>query len=143
VRELIGKNGEGPFSQQLIQEFRKVNFILNNLDRLEVRGRDSAGLSIMVTFPDTMAFQAFLGKLSKIGLDEQLKERQRIPDTLNRHVFYNAQTITFTFKVCAEIGKLGDNIAALRRIISQDTIFPLAVQEEEIFRVLLILVGLL
>ena len=133
VRELIGENEEITSQPQFVQEFRKVNFILNNLDRLEVRGRDSAGLSIMVTFPDKMAFQAFLGKLSKIGLDEQLKERQRIPDSLNRHIFYNARTMTFTFKVCAEIGKLGDNIAALRQIISQDTIFSLAVQEEEIF----------
>ncbi|MBN1227800.1 MAG: hypothetical protein JXA79_12465, partial [Deltaproteobacteria bacterium] len=38
VRELIGKNEEVRFSHKLIQEFRKVNFILNNLDRLEVRG---------------------------------------------------------------------------------------------------------
>jgi len=133
VRGLIGEKEEMTFQPQFVQEFRKVNFILNNLDRLEVRGRDSAGLSIMVTFPDTMAFQTFLGKLTKIGLDEQLKERQGIPDSLNRHIFYNARTMTFTFKVCAEIGKLGDNIAALRQIIRQDTIFSLAVQEEEIF----------
>jgi len=59
VRELIGENEEITSQPQFVQEFRKVNFILNNLDRLEVRGRDSAGLSIMVTFPDAMAFQAF------------------------------------------------------------------------------------
>ena len=133
VRELIGKNGEGLPPLQLIQEFRKVNFILNNLDRLEVRGRDSAGLSIMVTFPSKQALQAFCNTLSTIVMDEQLEERQRISDSLNGHILCHARTMTFTFKVCAEIGKLGDNIAGLRRIISRDSIFPLAVQEENIF----------
>ncbi|MGA1874432.1 MAG: SIS domain-containing protein [bacterium] len=133
VKEMTGKNKAFAFQPQVVQEFRKINFILNNLDRLEVRGRDSAGISVMVTFPDQPSFQKFLNKLEKKDLCEQLKERQGICDLLNRHISCSGQTMTFTFKVAAEIGKLGDNIQALRQVISQDIIFPLAVQEEHVF----------
>ncbi len=33
-------------------KYRRMNFLLNCIDRLEVRGRDSAGLTLAMTFPD-------------------------------------------------------------------------------------------
>ncbi|MEW6378913.1 MAG: SIS domain-containing protein [bacterium] len=133
VKDLLGQKEDVQPSPQLVQELRKVNFILNNLDRLEIRGRDSAGISVMITFPDSAALSDFQGKIKHQGLEKQMKERTRISDLLNGHISCSSQTLTFTFKVAAEIGKLGDNVAFLRRTITQDPIFHLALQEKGIF----------
>ena len=130
VKGLLGKDTLSP--PQLVQELRKVNFILNNLDRLEIRGRDSAGISVMVTFPDSSALMGFLDKVREQGLGEHLENRKIIRDLLNGHISCHLSTMTFTFKISAEIGKLGDNVAFLRRTITQDPIFQLALQEKEI-----------
>ena len=130
---MLGPGKDTLSPPQLVQELRKVNFILNNLDRLEIRGRDSAGISVMVTFPDSSALGGFLDKVREQGLGEQLENRKMIRDLLNGHISCHLSTMTFTFKVSAEIGKLGDNVAFLRRTITQDPIFQLALQEKGIF----------
>lgn len=133
VKDLLGNERDEISSSQLIQAFHKINFVLNNIDRLEVRGRDSAGISVMVIFPDPLALKTFLHELDKKGLSDQLKERQTICDQMNRHICCYGAAMTFTFKVSAEIGKLGDNVAALRKVISQDILFPLAVQASKTY----------
>jgi len=132
VKQLLGPRKETISPPQLVQELRKVNFILNNLDRLEIRGRDSAGISVMVTFPDSSALDGFLDKVREQGLGELLEKRKKIRDLLNGHISCHLYTVTFTFKVSAEIGKLGDNVAFLRRTITQDATFQLALQEKGI-----------
>ncbi|MEW5804697.1 MAG: SIS domain-containing protein [bacterium] len=133
VKELLGEREGTLITPRLVQEVRKVNFILNNLDRLEIRGRDSAGISVMVTFPDSSALQTFLDTVREQGLEVQMEKRRQIRDLLNGHISFHLNTITFTFKVSAEIGKLGDNVAFLRRTITQDPIFHLALQQEGIY----------
>ncbi|MCL6583624.1 MAG: SIS domain-containing protein [bacterium] len=133
VKGLLGQSSDSSPSPQLIQEFRKINFILNNLDRLEIRGRDSAGISVMITFPDQVALEEFLNKLKAQGLEDQFEQRTKIRDLLSGHIACRPPTMIFTFKVAAEIGKLGDNVAFLRRTITQDPIFHLALQERGIF----------
>ncbi len=133
VENLISLKKSSSLSTQLVKEFQKINIILNNLDRLEVRGRDSAGVSIMVSFPDSESFENFFQQVKEEGYRAEFEERQQIENLLNKTIFYHIRTITFTYKVSAEIGKLGDNIAALRQIIRQDHILPIALQGSRIY----------
>ncbi len=107
---------------------KKINTALNSLDRLEVRGRDSAGISIMLTM-DTGDFDRFQAILSRDGLWEEFSARSN-PEVLvnNSLSFYqregeNRLSLAFVYKFAAEIGSLGDNIAFLRKQIRQDMIF--------------------
>ena len=86
------------------------------LNRLEVRGRDSAGLSLV------------LPQLQLDQLPSGLASRQSISHFRHRNVQVspspdsNGQlaTVCFTYKVAATIGALGDNSEFLRQAIAQD-----------------------
>ncbi|WP_020589771.1 SIS domain-containing protein [Desulfobacter curvatus] len=108
--------------------FKRINAVLNSLDRLEVRGRDSAGISVLCTL-DEEEFSKYKSVLGKKGLAEGLENRCNrqilsnntisineisTPDSLNRI------TICFVYKFAAEIGALGDNIAFIRNQIKDD-----------------------
>ncbi len=122
VKEL-GCNLKSDHSKIIL--FKKINTVLNSIDRLEVRGRDSAGISILIKFK-TQEYE----KIEKL-LNNNLKIRlyQRTDDTLflNNSILLkkvkDSTFISFTYKIAKEIGKLGDNIAFLRNEIKNDTIF--------------------
>lgn len=96
---------------------------LSALDRLEVRGRDSAGLHILVRNHglnlDSPAIQALLGGRSENGLFAH--GAVRTPDGC----------LSFVYKAAAEIGELGDNTAAMRRAITDDAFLKLAMEHED------------
>ncbi len=127
--------------------FKKINTVLNSLDRLEVRGRDSAGISLLFVFTKE-DFEQFRTGLIDSGLSMNLKQRTNrlvltnnsitIHDTFreipDRHTGAgNSQdksithfvSIAFVYKCAAEIGALGDNIAFLRNQIKNDQILQL------------------
>ena len=93
-----------------------IQTALAALNRLEVRGRDSAGLSLV------------LPRLQLNQLPSGLVSRQKVSDFRHRNVQVsptpdaNGQLVTvcFTYKVAATIGKLGDNSGFLRQAIAQD-----------------------
>jgi glucosamine--fructose-6-phosphate aminotransferase (isomerizing) len=95
-----------------------VQQALSALDRLEVRGRDSAGLSLLVrghhldlTDPATVAVLA-----------------RRSADPLYRAGAVRAPDgcLSFVYKAAAEIGELGDNVRELRSQIVADDLLRLA-----------------
>ncbi|MCG8633545.1 MAG: SIS domain-containing protein [Desulfobacterales bacterium] len=111
-----------------IRIFKRINAVLNSIDRLEVRGRDSAGISVMCTLPDE-EFQRFRHTLDKAGLTDSLKKRTNHLVLANNSITINEttgrdkgclQTISFVYKFAAEIGALGDNIAFIRSQIKND-----------------------
>ncbi len=124
----------GMASPFFIKVFREINVVLNSIDRLEVRGRDSAGISVMLLF-DAKDWQDFRKIIDDDGLLDAFSNRsshnilsnasiQIDPDqksTRGDHV-----TIAFTYKVAAEIGGLGDNVSYLRHQIKTDPIFQRA-----------------
>jgi glucosamine--fructose-6-phosphate aminotransferase (isomerizing) len=109
--------------------FQRINAVLNSIDRLEVRGRDSAGISVMFTL-DISEYTRFKTRLAQAGLTDLLKLR------INRQVLANncininhpvsghpnLVSISFVYKFAAEIGALGDNIAFIRTQIRNDLI---------------------
>jgi len=100
-----------------------VQLALSALDRLEVRGRDSAGLSLLVTGHDL--------DLSSPGVASSLAERGADPTYPSGSVRVDGDALSFVYKAAAEIGELGDNTAALRSEITADDLLRRALAGPE------------
>ena len=88
------------------------------IDRLEVRGRDSAGLHVFVWDHD----------IDAAVLDELVAERGTDPLFQSGAVIAVDGCLSFVYKAAAEIGELGDNTAALRRALHGDALLRRALQ---------------
>ncbi len=105
-----------------IEAFTSVQVALSALDRLEVRGRDSAGLHLLVRdhrldFDDP----AVAGLLARRGADPLFEDgAARTPDGL----------LSLVYKAAAEIGELGDNTRHLRDAIRDDELLHLALSSD-------------
>ncbi len=118
-----------PATQQSgIGIFKRINAVLNSIDRLEVRGRDSAGISVMFTLSDK-EFGRYRKALGEAGLTDALKKRTNHQVLANNSITIKAAvgptqeslaTISFVYKFAAEIGALGDNISFIRSQIKND-----------------------
>ena len=113
----------GPTAREpALAAFSSVQIALSALDRLEVRGRDSAGLHIMVSGhgldPSTPAVAAALA------------ERAADPLFRSGSVRWADNSLSFVYKAAAEIGELGDNTAALRAAVTADELLAAAVDAE-------------
>jgi glucosamine--fructose-6-phosphate aminotransferase (isomerizing) len=111
--------------------YRKINTVLNSINILEVRGRDSAGISVFITF-DEKNYENFLNTVSKNSLDPVFTHRKNISElrnykiTINKDSLKNNTTLVFTYKYAAETGALGDNISFIRNQIKNDFILKAA-----------------
>ncbi len=109
--------------------FQRINAVLNSIDRLEVRGRDSAGISVLFTLSSS-EFNRFKNYLNESGLSGLLKQRTNHSVLANNCINVNNPvfgtqdqvSISFVYKYAAEIGALGDNIAFIRTQIRNDLI---------------------
>jgi glutamine---fructose-6-phosphate transaminase (isomerizing) len=116
-----------------LKVFKRLNAVLNSIDRLEVRGRDSAGISLIFTF-SKQEFENLRQGLIKAGLSERLKQRTNHLVLKNNSITINDTfpqngdhyvSICFAYKVSAEIGALGDNVSFLRSQIKNDLMLQL------------------
>jgi glucosamine--fructose-6-phosphate aminotransferase (isomerizing) len=130
VKDLI-KLDSLPPSRSAVGIFNNINAVLNSIDRLEVRGRDSAGISLMFILENS-EFEKFKTALGKSNLLDRLQERSAGDVLSNNSISIHETkiawrkvlvTVGFTYKIAAEIGKLGDNIRFLRNQIKTDPIF--------------------
>ena len=110
--------GGAPSSRAALDAFHSIQIALSALDRLEVRGRDSAGLHVFV---------------SGHGLDFAEPTVARLLDHRSDDGLFTARAVrspeghlSFVYKTAAEIGELGDNTARLRAQIRQDELLRLA-----------------
>lgn len=94
-----------------------IGQVIENLDRLEVRGRDSAGLAV----------QCVVSREPEAS-DEIPPYFGSVTDQVNgvEKRYYRARSqngeivLTFVYKVANLVGRLGDNTAALRKAIRAD-----------------------
>ena len=123
-------SGKEPPAGSAVKLFRNVNAVLNSIDRLEVRGRDSAGISLIFVL-STDDWHRFSTSLQEAGLEDELKSRSEKDLLINRGISLNTAkqgsgegrvSIALTYKIAVEIGSLGDNIAFLRNQIAGDVI---------------------
>ncbi len=103
--------------------YLSIQQALSALDRLEVRGRDSAGLHVLV-------------RNHHLDLDDP--DVATLVDTRRNHLplfTHNAVRtpdglLSFVYKAAAEIGELGDNTATMREAIATDPLLARALGDE-------------
>ena len=102
-----------------------IGVALASIDRLEVRGRDSAGLHVMVGGPAA-------GGLA--GLGPSLTARSRdlsFASGSARLVQDGGDVACFVYKAAAEIGELGDNVRRLSQAIASDELLATAIEDPD------------
>ncbi|MFP3981719.1 MAG: SIS domain-containing protein [Desulfobacterales bacterium] len=125
-------------TQTAVSEARQINAVFNSIDRLEVRGRDSAGISLLFVL-DEPTFTTFEKEIAEKGLQPEFQTRAGQGLLVNKSMCIRHSTdsdgrrqtaIAMTYKVAAEIGSLGDNIAFLRRQLHSDRLFQILLNKE-------------
>jgi glucosamine--fructose-6-phosphate aminotransferase (isomerizing) len=113
AREVVGLWGGTP-PQAAVGGLWSIQVALSALDRLEVRGRDSAGLQVFVHGARLDADARGAGGAHGGRLTDPLFGAGAARDTGNG--------LAFVYKTASEIGELGDNTAALRSQIREDSL---------------------
>lgn len=133
IKKLITLGDIEPSPESIII-FRKISSVLNSIGTLEVRGRDSAGISIMLHYKSEVAREIEL-QLQQQALYDRFMSRCNQSVLLNNCISSSARkqedgsilkTLVFTYKIAAEIGRLGDNVKFLRTQIKNDPILQTA-----------------
>lgn len=103
-----------------ISGFLAIHQALSGIDRLEVRGRDSAGIHVMVRNP---AFD-----VASPAVREAIAQRSTDQLFTSGAVQVADGSIGFVYKAAAEIGELGDNTQAIRDAIRADGLLTQALR---------------
>ena len=102
--------------------FTAVQQVLSSLDRLEVRGRDSAGLHVYVWGHGLDLTADPLRRL----LDGRAGDRLFTNGSVRVVPAGDGARLSFVYKAAAEIGELGDNTRTLRAAMADDRLLHLA-----------------
>ena len=139
IKDLTGARKTG-LSRDAMGLYRQLNAVLNSIDCLEVRGRDSAGISLLIGI-DRAAYDRFTQTLGRNGHGKAFETRKAATPLLNGSISLtktdgeepgNRATVSLalTYKIAAEIGSLGDNVRFLRQQIRTDPILQELAQIE-------------
>jgi glucosamine--fructose-6-phosphate aminotransferase (isomerizing) len=119
VAALAGRNA----SSSSLGGYLAIQRSLSAIDRLEVRGRDSAGIHVFV---------------SDHGLDLDdpttaavIHDRSQDPTYQSGSVRASGGVLSFVYKAAAEIGELGDNTSVLRAAVAGDALLRRALAGPE------------
>jgi glucosamine--fructose-6-phosphate aminotransferase (isomerizing) len=95
-----------------VEAYTSIHQALSGLDRLEVRGRDSAGIHVIV--------HGHALDLTDPATADRVAARAADPLFRTGSVRVGDHSVAFVYKAAAEIGELGDNTAVLRAAIRAD-----------------------
>lgn len=105
-------------SPSALTAFAQIQIALSAIDRLEVRGRDSAGLAVMVRGHGLALDSAAVRELWTTRADDPLLRSMAVRE--------DAGYLCFVYKAAAEIGELGDNTRSIRDAIRTDPLLHMA-----------------
>ena len=114
VRDLAGRDA----GVAAVAGYLTIQQSFSALDRLEVRGRDSAGIHVFVWGHGLSA--------NDPSVTSALNARAHDALFQNQSVRLIDDTLSFVYKAAAEIGELGDNTKALRAAVQEDDLLRLA-----------------
>ncbi|MEI7637760.1 MAG: SIS domain-containing protein [Syntrophus sp. (in: bacteria)] len=126
IMDLAGAASAADIPPAALRKYRSINFLFNCLDRLEVRGRDSAGIEMVFPIADGNAGQEISALLKSENLYEDFQRRTSPGDLMNGSIQISSgeiASLSFVYKTCSVVGKLGRNVKALRKTLSDDKIF--------------------
>ena len=108
-------------SPTAVAGYLAIQQALSAIDRMEVRGRDSAGIHVLVWNHGLDLTDAPLASVvTQRGLDPLFR---------NGSVRVAGGRLGFVYKAAAEIGELGDNVKALRAAVQADGLLRLALAQ--------------
>ncbi len=117
IEELSCKDIKKLNNEQIIF-YKDVCKVIHAIDnRLELRGRDSFGLSVVI-------------KSEKLS---DKKSFEKIDETYNFYTSGDDEVHTFTFKTCSSIGGLGDNAREIKDLLKKNKYFNRLIQNTKIF----------
>lgn len=96
-----------------------IQVALSSIDRLEVRGRDSAGIQVLVTGHGL--------DLEDPAVRGAIESRSEDRLFTSGGVRVTGEGLAFVYKAAAEIGELGDNVRAIRSEIRRDPLLAAAI----------------
>jgi len=143
ICRLAGVESSAGVAPEALPKYRKLNFLLNGLDRLEVRGRDSAGIQISFVAADAGALGGIMTGLRESGFGDELDRRMAPGDLADgsitcssamgtdfavrgtdlKSVPATGRALSFTYKTAEIIGELGRNVRELRKQVAEDRLF--------------------
>ncbi|MFA6412597.1 MAG: hypothetical protein WCW53_07845, partial [Syntrophales bacterium] len=131
IMDLAGAASAADIPPAALRKYRSINFLFNCLDRLEVRGRDSAGIEMVFPLADGNAGQEISTLLKADNLYEDFQRRTSPGDLMNGSIQISSgeiDSLSFVYKTCSVVGKLGRNVKALRKTLSDDKVFQACAQ---------------
>ncbi len=105
-----------------LEGFLSIHQALSALDRLEVRGRDSAGIHLMI--------HGHALDLSNQGVAAAIQRRSGDENFGSGSVRVVDGVLSIVYKTAAEIGELGDNTNVLREAITNDELLHSALAND-------------
>ncbi|MEI7548098.1 MAG: glucosamine-6-phosphate synthase, partial [Actinomycetota bacterium] len=114
VADLAGRDA----GESAVAGYLAIQQALSAIDRMEVRGRDSAGIHVLVWNHGL--------ELGDPSLAALIAQRNHDPLFQNGSVRLAGDRLGFVYKAAAEIGELGDNVKALRAGVKADALLRLA-----------------
>jgi glucosamine--fructose-6-phosphate aminotransferase (isomerizing) len=139
ILHLAGADRVEEITPESFVKYARVNFLLNCIDRLEVRGRDSAGIQFSLTMKDRETLGRIIEEIRGQGLHEEFRRRSVEHDLLNGSIHVadhrhpdGGVFLSFVYKTASIIGKLGENVRKLREAIRADGIFRAFAREAAI-----------
>jgi glutamine---fructose-6-phosphate transaminase (isomerizing) len=120
IPDLAGNGTIG--SPAVFDVYQRLNLLLNALDRLEVRGRDSLGIELTLRFADGAALGQAAAGLEGAGLGAEFAERSAPGDLVNRSIRRQGDEVSFVWKTASVTGELGRNCRELRAAIRSDAV---------------------
>ncbi|MGH2759192.1 MAG: SIS domain-containing protein, partial [Actinomycetota bacterium] len=106
-------------SPTALRAFAQIQIALAAIDRLEVRGRDSAGVVVVVRDHGV--------DIDSPAIRDLWAQRSTDPLFRSTSVREESGNLCFVYKAAAEIGELGDNTKAIRDAMRTDPLLHLAV----------------
>ncbi|HLJ08554.1 MAG TPA: SIS domain-containing protein [Acidimicrobiia bacterium] len=124
-----GPEGDGAGAgDAALDGYWAIHVALSAIDRLEVRGRDSAGLHLLVTGHGIDPSDPGIAERSADPLFRSGSVRL-VPDGAGSPG--GGPALAFVYKAAAEIGELGDNVRAVRAAILDDGLLRRALASPE------------
>ena len=117
VADLAGRDA----GETALAGYLAIQQALSAIDRMEVRGRDSAGIHVMVWNHGL--------DLADPALTATVRQRAHDPLFQNGSMRAEGGVLGFVYKAAAEIGELGDNVRVLRAAAKADGLLRLALAQ--------------
>lgn len=128
-KKIIDLTGTGTTpTEASFEKYQRINFTLNALDRLEVRGRDSCGIQVSLQFTNSDEIRKVLDRIKAARLYEVFMKRCSQGELWDRSIHLSPDSLIFTYKTAQVTGDLGDNTRYLRNSIKEDPLIHLVLE---------------